>query len=106
MRFMSAQLQAYLQDDLWLANARQANAMAQRLEHGLRALARVELPGSAAANIVFCRFPPDVAAALLAAGFRFYHDRWGPGVVRFVTSFRTTARDIDHLLAAIRGLLA
>jgi threonine aldolase len=105
MRFMSAQFDAYLQDDLWLANAHRANAMALQLETSLRSTG-VELLAPAEANILFCRFPQAVIKDLLSQGFRFYHDRWGPGVVRLVTSFATTIDDIDHFVAAIRGSLA
>ena len=99
MRFLSAQIDAYLNDDLWLRNARQANDAAQRLTRGLAALSGVEVLGETEANIVFCRLPAAVIESLLQAGFRFYHDRWAPGVVRFVTAFSTTAADVDNLLA-------
>lgn len=62
----------------------------------------IEVLGATAANIVFCRLPAVVIEALLQAGFQFYHDRWGPNVVRFVTSFATTAEDVDNLLAHVR----
>lgn len=102
MRFLSAQMEAYLADDLWLRNARQANDMARRLTGGLEGVNGIEVLGSTAANIVFCRLPAVVIEALLQAGFQFYHDRWGPNVVRFVTSFATTAEDVDNLLAHVR----
>jgi len=103
MRFLSAQMDAYLADDLWLRNARQANSMAARLEAGLRAIPDVELFGPTEANILFCRLPERVTEALLAQGFSFYHDRWEPGVVRLVTSFLTSAEDVDSLLAATQS---
>lgn len=105
MRLLSAQMNAYLEDGLWLTNARQANAMAQRLGAGLRALPGVELLGETQANILFCRLPQSLIDGLLAAGFVFYHDRWGPGVVRLVTSWATQDADVDHLLSTARGLL-
>ncbi|WP_206957042.1 threonine aldolase family protein [Trinickia acidisoli] len=105
MRFLSAQIDAYLGDDLWLRNARQANAMAQRLVQGLRQVTCIEVRGEPQANILFCRFPAELIEALLAQGFVFYHDRWGPGVVRLVTSFATTAADVDHLLDSVRRIV-
>jgi threonine aldolase len=102
MRFHAAQLEAYLTDGLWLRNAAHANAMAARLQEGLKAVPGVDLLGSAEANILFCRLPQQVTEGLLADGYVFYHDRWEPGVVRFVASFATTARDIDGLLDAVR----
>ncbi len=102
MRFLSAQIEAYLADDLWLRNARQANDMALRLARGLEGVNGIDVLGAAEANIVFCRFPAVVIEDLLQAGFRFYHDRWGPNIVRFVTSFATTAEDVDNLLAHVK----
>jgi len=101
MRFLSAQMDAYLADDLWLRNAGQANAMATRLEEGLRRIPQAELFGRTEANILFCRLPARAIETLLAQGFTFYHDRWGPQVVRLITSFQTMPEDIDGLLAAI-----
>lgn len=103
MRLLSAQMQAYLDDDLWLRNARQANAMAARLAAGMQGLPGVAMQGEADANILFCQLPNAAIEGLLADGFRFYHDRWGPGVVRLVTSFATTEQDVDHFLSALRA---
>lgn len=104
MRFLSAPLDAYLTDDLWLRNARHANAMAQRLAAGLAGVRGVTMTGGADANILFCHLPQPVIDALLAAGVRFYHDRWAPGVVRFVTSFATTEQEVDRLIGLARAV--
>lgn len=102
MRFQSAQLGAYLADDLWLHNARQANAMAARLASGLRA-AGVTVIGDVGANILFCSFPPGLSPALHGEGFEFYDDRWELGVVRLVTSWAHDEADIDAFLDAVRA---
>lgn len=104
MRFLSAQLEAYLTDGLWLRNARQANAMAKRLADAIQGLKGIELLGEVQVNILFCRLPEIVIKGLVEAGFVFYYGRWETGVVRFVTSFTTTEVDIDHLSAAIKRL--
>jgi threonine aldolase len=104
MRFQTAQLAAYLGDDLWLRNARQANGMARRLRDGLREVAAVDVLGDPAANILFCRFPTSLSRALHERGFAFHDDRWEPGTVRLVTTFAHGAGDIDALLAAVREL--
>ncbi|HET8773952.1 MAG TPA: beta-eliminating lyase-related protein, partial [Thermoanaerobaculia bacterium] len=92
MRFLSAQFEAYLANDLWLRNARHANAAAQRLARGLDVLRPVE------ANVVFVRFAPHVVGALRAAGFAF-HDwpLFGEGAVRLVCGINTTDADVDAL---------
>ncbi|MGB7164788.1 MAG: beta-eliminating lyase-related protein, partial [Mycobacterium sp.] len=106
MRFAAAQLDAYLADDLWLRNARHANAMTARLEEGLKSIPGIRLAGTPEANILFCRLPQQVIDGLLDQGYDFYHGRWEPGVVRFVTSFATTTRDVDELVHAVRRLTA
>lgn len=100
MRFAAAQIEAYLEDDLWLRNARHANAMAARLEAGLARVPGVGIVAPAAANILFCKFPQALSARLLAEGYAFYHDRWAPGVARLVCSFATTADEVDAFVAA------
>ena len=56
-RFQTAQLDAYLSDDLWLNNALHANHMAARLRQGLATAPGVSVLGDATANTLFCRFP-------------------------------------------------
>lgn len=100
MRFHSAQLCAYLDDDLWLRNAAHANEMATLLRQRLRDLG-LAAGSSPAANIVYCHLPLAAIGQLHNDGFTFYSDRWDPGVCRFVTSFQTQPADIhdlsDHL---------
>jgi threonine aldolase len=97
MRFLSAQLDAYLADDLWLRNARRANAAAQRLAGGLGA----EVMRPVEANVVFARFDAAVAGALREQGFLFYDwPLFGDGAVRLVCGFDTTDAEVDALLAA------
>ncbi len=99
MRFLSAQLDTYLADDLWLRNARHANAMAARLASGLDA----EILRPVDANIVFARIAPERARTIREKGFDFYDwPLFGEGAVRLVCGFSTTERDVDALLAAIR----
>lgn len=104
MRFLAAQMDAYLADDLWLTNARHANAMAARLRDGLAGIAGVEIQGVVEANMLFARLPAPMCEGLLAQGFRFYTERWGEGVVRLVTSFATSEGDVDRLIGAARAL--
>ena len=105
MRFISAQLEAYLTDELWLRNARRANAMAARLAAGLEALPGVSLAHPVEANEIFVRLPAGVAQGLMAEGHRFYP--WGPeesGEYRLVTAFSTAEGEVDTFLEAVRRL--
>jgi len=103
MRFLSAQLHAYLENDLWLTNAAHANRMASRLADGLAALPSVRLMQPVQANEIFAAMPEDMIESLLAEGAVFY--RWieVPGeenpVVRLVTSFATTPHDVEGFLS-------
>ncbi len=63
-RFLSAQLLAYLQSGLWLDNARQANAMAERMARGLQAVAGARLLHPVQANELFVELPEATVAAL------------------------------------------
>ena len=105
MRFLSAQLEAYFTDDLWLRNARHANAMAARLAEGLAGLPGVELSHPVESNQIFARLPEAMIAGLLERDFEFY--RWGPEAnceVRLVTSFNTDPAQVAAFLAAARSL--
>ncbi len=104
MRFMSAQMDAYLRDGLWLRNAAHANDMAKALATALASIPGVEIQQPPQANILFCRLPMPLIRGLLDMGFGFYHDRWEPGVVRLVTSFSTTAEDVADLVRAASAL--
>ena len=107
MRFLSAQLNACLENDLWLRHGRHANAMATRLARGLEA-AGIRLLQPVEANEIFAVFAAGLVSALRAEGFEFYE--WpapagvaGP-VVRLVTAYDMQAADVDLLLAAIGRL--
>lgn len=104
MRFLAAQFDAYLTDELWLRNARRANEAAARLERGLRAIDRVEILRPVEANILFVRLRPDSLARLRAAGHQFYDwEIFGAGAVRLVTGFNTDLADVDAFLQAVRA---
>ena len=98
MRYQSVQLSAYLTDGLWLQLAHNANAAMARLAAGLTDLG-IETINTAEVNMLFVRVSDGVADALTEAGLLFY--RMGAGVARFVTSFQTTAADVDAILAAV-----
>ncbi|AEV85768.1 threonine aldolase [Actinoplanes sp. SE50] len=100
MRFASAQFLALLQGDLWLRGARHANAMATRLADRVRDLPGLTIDRPVQANAVFARLPAD-ALATLHEQFLF-HD-WPSGEARWMTSFDTTAADVDRLADAIRA---
>jgi threonine aldolase len=100
MRFVSAQLLALLDGDLYLRNARHANAMAARLRSRMEAgiadgsIRGVDFTQETQANAVFARLPAGVADRL-RENFRFYDWDAATGEVRWVCSFDTRPEDVD-----------
>ena len=105
MRFISAQLVALLDGDLWLRSARHANAMAARLAAGARELPGVQIARPVQANAVFAVLPAGVAGRLRSR-YRFYDWDQATGEVRWMCSFDTTDEDVDGFLAALAEELA
>jgi threonine aldolase len=103
MRFLAAQFEAYLDGELWLANARHANRLAAELAQGLAAIkgARIEHPVEA--NEIFVTLPEQVIRGLEADGFSFY--RWmdaSSTTLRLVTSFETDPAHVATFVASAR----
>jgi threonine aldolase len=100
-RFLSAQMETYLTDGLWLRLATQANAMGQRLASGLTAKGAT-VP-DAPANMMFPEWPPGTHDRLEAAGAVYYRmpAPQGRERARLVTSWSTTDDDVDRFLAAL-----
>ncbi len=105
MRFVSAQLIALLEGDLWLRSAQHSNAMAARLAEGVRGIEGVVVTQPVQANAVFAILDPSVANKLREL-FRFYD--WNPatGEVRWMCAFDTTEADVDAFVGELRRLLA
>lgn len=105
MRLLGAQWLAYLEDGVWLENARHANAMAARLVNGLKALPGVSVVYPAQANEIFVQLPDAMREGLAGQGFLFHS--WpqdGRLLTRLVTTFNTDPADVDRLVAAAREL--
>ena len=113
-RYASAQVLAYLEDDLWLDNARHANGLAAKLSARLTGVEGVRLHTQTQANEVFAVLPPHVHQALQDAG-AIYHC-WPPNpnsgpvpavpgevLARLVLSFGTAEADVDQFIEAAVG---
>lgn len=103
MRFASAQLLAYVQDDLYLRLARHSNAIAARIGQELAALPGVELAAPVDANMLFLRLPDPAIQAIAAAGARFGRRRGG--VIRLVTRFDMDEAEAATLVDIVRRAL-
>ena len=105
MRFLAAQLMGLLEDDLWLHNARHANAMAARLAAGIAGLRGVQLAFPLESNGVFADLSSELASALQEDWMFHIWSASGDDrcVVRWMTSFDTSEADVDALAAAVRA---
>lgn len=104
MRFVSAQLIALFEGDLWLRSARHSNAMAARLSAAVADLPGVRITQPTQANAVFVALPPGVADALRTVR-RFYDWDAAAGEVRWMCAFDTTEQDVDDFAAAVCAAL-
>ena len=100
-RFISSQFMGYLADDVWMRNARQANAMAQRLSKGLADLPGLELAYPTQSNEVFVVMPAALIDRLSAKGLAINDEELDGKAVRFVAAWNTTESEVDALLAVL-----
>jgi threonine aldolase len=100
MRFLGAQFNALLADDLWLTNAAHANAMAARLASGLAGIPGVEVVYPVQADAVFARLDPGHIAKLQRDWIFHVWDE-SASIVRWMTAFDTQESDVDAFLSDI-----
>lgn len=104
-RFLSAQMEAYLTNDLWLRLATDANAMGARLADGINAIPTARLKHAAPANMMFPEWATGTHARAESKGAAYYH--WpapaGREGARLVCSWNTTEAEVDGLVQILRG---
>jgi threonine aldolase len=100
MRFLAAQFNALLTDDLWLANAAHANAMAARLASGLADIPGVDVVYPVQSDGVFAHLEPGHIAALQRDWLFHVWDE-SASIVRWMTAFDSRESDVDAFLADI-----
>jgi threonine aldolase len=104
MRFISAQFEALLTNDLWKTNATHSNRMAKKLETGLRSIPSVTITQPVDANGVFAIFPKSITAELQKEIFFYvWNDRTNE--CRLMCSFDTKQEEIDRLVNKIKSLV-
>ena len=101
MRFISAQLEAYISNDVWLRNARNANSMAKLLSEGFAKFPDIKLAYTTQSNEVFVHLPSSIIDLLNAKGYNVSEDELDGKSVRFVTAWNTVSDDIDKLISSI-----
>ena len=102
MRFVSAQLDAYICNDVWLKNAKHANDMAQKLSEGLAKHNSIEIAYPTEANEVFAKFPRNMIDHLNSEGYIINEDEWDGKAVRLVTAWNTKTSDVESFLDSIK----
>jgi len=104
MRFLSAPWVGMLRDGAWLKHARHANAMAQRLEAGLKKLPEIQVAYAVDSNSVFAKIPDALVKAMHERGWKFYTHVGGWQEARLMCSWDTTAEDVDSFVNDVRRL--
>ncbi len=104
MRYVAAQFEALLAGDRWLANAAHANAMAQLLAERVAGVPGVTVTRPPEVNAVFALVPAKAVAALQAWSPFYVWDE-ATGEVRWMTSFDTTAADVERFAAGVASLV-
>lgn len=104
MRFIAAQFQAYLQDELWRSNALHANKMAKLLARKLEGLPGVIVTQEVAVNALFVILPEHMIA-YLQEKYHFYTWDETRFEARLMCSFNTTEAHLDELVSTIKAML-
>ena len=103
MRFVSAQLDAYISNDVWLKNAKNANKMAKKLSDGLISTNQVKLEYPTEANEVFVKLPKKMVEHLNSEEYMMSEDELEGKTVRLVTAWNTKSNEVDEFLNTIVG---
>ncbi|MCD6376587.1 MAG: low specificity L-threonine aldolase [Caldisericaceae bacterium] len=104
MRYIAAQFEAYLTNDLWKKNAQQANAMAQLLAQKVSEIEEIKITQPVQTNGVFAIVPGEIIEPLRNEYF-FYTWNTGKNEVRWMTSFDTTEQDVEQFVATLKRIL-
>ena len=101
MRFVSAQLEAYISNNVWLDNAKNANEMGKKLSEGLIKHNSIKLAYPTQANEVFAKFPREVIEHLNSEGYKMNEDELDGQAARLVTAWNTKISDVESFLETV-----
>jgi len=101
MRFVSAQLEAYISNNVWLDNAKNANEMGKKLSEGLIKHSSIKLAYPTQANEVFAKFPREVIEHLNSEGYKMNEDELDGQAVRLVAAWNTKISDVESFLETV-----
>ncbi len=100
MRFIAAQFEALLTNDLWKRSAEHANRMARVLEAEVRKIPQVRIVWKVEANGVFAQIPKNAIETIKKQYF-FYPWIEEEGIVRWMCSFDTTEEDVREFVKCV-----
>ena len=101
MRYISAQFLEYLENDLYYKNAKQANDMAVLLENELKNIKNIKIIYPVQSNMIFMKIPKNTMK-YIENKYEFYIIDENDGLIRIVTSFDTTEKDIENFVNDIK----
>jgi threonine aldolase len=104
MRFLSAPWVGMLQDGAWLRHGAHANAMAKRLESGMRGVPHVQVAHPVQTNAVFARLSDTLVHGMYRRGWKFYTHVGAADEARLMCSWDTTSGDVDAFAADLKEL--
>ena len=104
MRYISAQFERYLDEDIWLQNARHANKMAKLLEREVNSINGISITQAVESNGVFAIIPKEYISALQEEYF-FYVWNESRGEVRWMCSWDTTENDVMSFTTLLRNIM-
>jgi threonine aldolase len=104
MRFISAQFTPYLNENIWLENAKKSNHAAQKLYNEIKGMDGIEFTHPVESNALFLILPPGIADELRERYF-FYDWDESRREIRLVCSWDTTDEDIRDFAGYLKSLL-
>ncbi len=102
MRYVSSQFIPYIQENLWIENARHSNQIAQYLASQLNLISAVNITQEVQSNMVYCQLPHAIIKSLQEEYFFYLWDE-DQDIARFVCSFDNTRQDVDDFISAIKA---
>ena len=104
MRYIAAQFERFLDEDVWLKNASHANRMAKMLEAEVMKINGIRITQPVQSNAVFAILPKEIIPVLQETFF-FYVWNEATGEVRWMCSYDTTEEDVFHFTSLIRKVM-
>ena len=104
MRYIAAQFDRFLDEDIWLKNARHANRMAKLLEKKIREINGIKITQPVQSNAVFAILPKEIIPALQESFFFYVWDEVA-GEVRWMCSYDTTEKDVVEFSSLVKKMM-